>query len=90
MPATPSCSSVSDHFRFQPIQSSEVLSALKGLDTRKSAGPDSIPVLFLHQVAEEIAEPLSYIYNHSLNTAWYCSFSMEKIKYFSCAQRWRL
>ena len=68
MPATPSCSSVSDHFHFQPIQSTEVLSALKGLDTRKSAGPDGIPALFLHQVAEEIAEPLSYIYNHSLNT----------------------
>ena len=68
VPTSPLCSSDSDHFRFQPIQSSEVLAALKGLDTKKSAGPDGIPALFLHQVAEEIAEPLSYIYNHSLNT----------------------
>ena len=64
VPATTPCSSVSDHFRFQSIQSSEVLSALKGLDTKKSTGPDGIPAF----LAEEIAEPLSYIYNHSLNT----------------------
>ena len=30
----------SDTFKFQSIQPSEVLSALQGLDTKKSAGPD--------------------------------------------------
>ena len=38
----PAPSSHSNVFKFQPIQSSEVLSALRGLDTKKSAGPDGI------------------------------------------------
>ena len=46
LPDTPSCIGVADTFRFQPIQLSEVLSALKGLDTRKSAGSNGIPVFF--------------------------------------------
>ena len=57
-----------DIFRFQPIRPSEVLFALQGLNTRKSAGPDGISALFLQQTAEIIAEPLTIIYNHSLNT----------------------
>ena len=64
-PVTSLCS---DIFKFQSIRPSEVLSALQGLNTRKSAGPDGISALFLQQTAEIIAEPLTLIYNHSLNT----------------------
>ena len=64
-PATSLCP---DIFQFQPIRPSEVLSALRDLDIKKSAGPDGISALFLRQTAEIIAEPLTLIYNHSLNT----------------------
>ena len=64
-PVTSLCS---DTFRFQSIRSSEVLSALQGLDTKKSAGPDGISALMLQQAAEIISEPLTLIYNHSLTT----------------------
>ena len=50
-----------DIFKFQPIQPSEVLSALQDLDIEKSAGPDGISAL-LWQTAEIIAEPLTLIY----------------------------
>ena len=36
----------SDIFKFQSIRPSEVLSALQGLNTKKSAGPDGISALF--------------------------------------------
>ena len=63
----PAPSSHSNIFKFQPIQSSEVLSALRGLDTKKSAGPDGISALFLQEVAEVTAEPLTFIYNQTLH-----------------------
>ena len=52
-PVSLSDSASSSIFQFQ--HPSEVLMALKHLDTKKSAGPDGIPALFLQKVAEKIA-----------------------------------
>ena len=40
---------------------------MQDLDIKKSAGPDGISALFM-LTAEIIAEPLTLIYNHFLNT----------------------
>ena len=45
-----------------------VISLLKKLDVKKSTGPDGLSASFLKQVAEEIAVPLTYLYNKSLST----------------------
>ena len=55
-------------FKFQPIQPSEVLSALRDLDIKKSAGLGGISALFYGIQLKIIAEPLIRIYNHSLNS----------------------
>ena len=39
---------------------------LRALDIKKSTGPDGISALFLQQVAEEVAMPLTFLYNTSL------------------------
>ena len=58
----------SDCFKFQPIHSSDVLSALQNLDVKKSAGPDGIFTLFLLEVTKIIAEPLTSVYYQTLST----------------------
>ena len=72
----------SDIFKFQPIQPSEVLSALQGLDIKKSAA-QMVSQHFLLQIYEIVTEPLTLIYNQSLEKSgyWNCSFGMEMILY---------
>ena len=41
---------------------------LQHLDIQKSTGPDGISARFLREVAVEIAEPLTYLYNYSLKS----------------------
>ena len=43
-----------------------VKEVLKGLDPTKAAGPDEIPPSMLKALAEELCQPLSIIYNRSL------------------------
>ena len=50
----PAASSCSDVFKFQPIQSSEVLSALQGLATKKSAGPDGVSAIYIFTLLSNI------------------------------------
>ena len=64
-PVTSLCSNT---FKFQSIRPSEILSVLQGLDTKKFAGLNGISALILQQIADIISEPLTLIYNHSLNT----------------------
>ena len=44
-----------------------VKKVLKGLDPTKAAGPDEIPPSMLKALAEELCQPLSIIYNKSLD-----------------------
>ncbi len=53
-------------FSFSPILRGEVLTALKNLDIKKSAGPDEVEPYFLKVAAEIIAGPLVHIFNLSL------------------------
>ena len=48
------------------IQLSEVVLSLRALDIKKSTSSDGISALFLQQVAEEVAMPLTFPYNTSL------------------------
>ena len=41
---------------------------LKGLSPRKANGLDDLPARFIHESAESIAYPISYIINLSLET----------------------
>ena len=63
-----SSGSVKDSFHFDRIEPSKVVSLLRKLDIKKSTGNDGLSALFLKQVAEEIAVPLTYLYNKSLST----------------------
>ncbi|XP_054259264.1 uncharacterized protein LOC128984008 [Macrosteles quadrilineatus] len=45
----------------------EVLSKLKNLDTTKGAGIDNIPPSMLHHCRSLLAEPLTVLFNESLN-----------------------
>ena len=40
---------------------------LNNLDTNKSVGPDNIDPMFLRQLANELKEPLTVIFQKSLN-----------------------
>ena len=53
---------------FSPVSSREVRQLLKDLDPSKAAGPDEIPPAALKMVADEIAFPLSILFNESLAT----------------------
>ena len=57
-----------DVFKFKRIQVSEVISLLSDLYIKKSTGSDGISALFLQQVAEEVATPLTFLYNKSLES----------------------
>ncbi len=56
-------SSDSHLFNFLPFTVGEVHKALKSLDTGKAQGPDLIDPYFLKMAADFIAEPLSHIFN---------------------------
>jgi len=45
-----------------------VYDALIGLDIKKSAGPDGLDPYFLKIAAEHIAEPLTHIFNLTIET----------------------
>ena len=64
----PSTVSSSSSFLFTSIYSNTVLHMLQHLDTQKSTGPDGISAGFLKEVAIEIAEPLTHLYNFSLQS----------------------
>ena len=57
-----------DHFWFGVVTADEVRYQLQHLDTRKSTGPDGISAFFLKMVANEVADPLTFIFNQSLQT----------------------
>ena len=54
-------------FVFSEVTTSTVLSHLKSLDIRKSAGPDNLSARFLREVAYEITPPLTSLFNFSLH-----------------------
>ena len=53
-------------FLFDRITISTVLSHLSTLDVSKSTGPDGLSAAFLREVANEIAAPLTNLYNQLL------------------------
>ena len=55
-------------FSFDVIPVSTVLSHLNSLDVSKSTGPDGLSTRFLKAISNEIAEPLTRLYNYSLRT----------------------
>ena len=56
------------NFTFHAIPSSVVFSMLKNLDVKKSVGPDGISARFLKEIAAEITNPLTKLFNKSLET----------------------
>ena len=63
-----------DSFSFIEIKREEVLKALKELNPRKATGHDEIPSKVLKLVAEEIATPLTDIFNQVIK---YCEWPQE-------------
>lgn len=55
-------------FHFHEIDRSVVLHLLQNLDEKKSMGPDGISARFLKEVAAEVVDPLTMLYNKSLKT----------------------
>ena len=55
-------------FVFPEISASTVLSHLLSLDTTKATGPDGLSARFLKEVSNVIVEPLTVLYNESLQT----------------------
>ena len=67
LPSKPAANNLSQ-FVFPEIPVSSVLSHLSLLDTTKATGPDGLSVRFLKEISNEIAEPLTALYNESLQT----------------------
>ena len=57
-----------DCFLFDELPVSVVLSHLNTLDVTKSTGPDGLSARFLKAISNEIAEPLTQLYNDSLRS----------------------
>ena len=55
-------------FTFSKIPISLVLSHLNFLNPAKSIGPDALPARFLREISDEIAAPLTDIFNHLLSS----------------------
>ena len=53
---------------FTPITEEEVIKVIKNLDTKKSAGHDGISILIIKKLADELSNPLTYIFNMSLKS----------------------
>ena len=54
--------------RFDSFMHSEVLAQLLNLDVNKAAGSDGISASFLKEVANEIVDPLTVLYNKSIQS----------------------
>ena len=55
-------------FHFCEVDNSVVLHLLQNLDEKKSIGPNGISARFLREVAAEVVDPLTMLYNKSLKT----------------------
>ena len=64
----PQKSKTVNSFTFSKISISLVLSHLNSLNPAKSIGPDALPARFLKEISDEIAAPLTDIFNHSLSS----------------------
>ena len=65
----PSCTKPPDSsFHFTSISAKVTQTMLQHLNIRKSTGPDGLSGCFLKEVAVEIAEPLTKLYNISLQS----------------------
>ena len=64
----PPSTTVPTQFQFCEITVSDVLAQLWRLDVRKATGQDGISARLLKSVAEELANPLTYIFNLSLQS----------------------
>ena len=69
LPTPPSSGS----FSFRPITAAEVLEHLSSLDPSKSAGSDGINPMFLKAAAPVIADPISQLFNLSLDLSFFPS-----------------
>ena len=76
----PSVAASGNIFKFRHIEVSEVALLLRNLNIKKSTGPGGISSLFLLKVAEEIAVPLSFLYNKSLDVRLVPMAWPEKVK----------
>ena len=74
----PLSSSVPDVcFQFSKLSVDEVLHQLQHLDVGNPTGPVGVSAFILRAAACEIAEPLTVIFNKSLDTYWLASIYME-------------
>ena len=55
-------------FRFHSFTCSDVLAQLQNVDVNKAAGSDGVSARFLKEVAKEIVEPLTALYNKSIQS----------------------
>lgn len=67
------------------IKVHDIVDALKSLDVSKGAGPDGIPPVFLKMLSIELASPLFWLYNMSLQSGsfpetWKSSFLVPIFK----------
>ena len=62
----PDCDQHAVKFKFCTFSVSSVLTQLQTLNIKKATGPDGISACFLRSVAEELAEPLTFIFNMSI------------------------
>ena len=58
-------------FKFCIFSVSSVLAQLQTLNIKKATGPDGISAYFLRSVAEELAEPLTFIFNMSIQAPYH-------------------
>ena len=64
----PDCNQHAVKFKFCTFSVSSVLTQLQTLNIKKATGPDDILACFLRSVAEELAEPLTFIFNMSIRS----------------------
>ena len=62
----PSCDSSASSFHFTPVNFGLTQKLLQHLNVQKSSGADGISSRLLKEVASEVAEPLTKLYNTSL------------------------
>lgn len=60
-------------FSFSSISVDNVISTLRFMKNKKSSGPDRIPIKILKVCANELAKPLSILFNNSITTSVYPS-----------------
>ena len=69
--------SSSDQFMFKPTNSTMVMEILKSLSPSKAVGHDNIPTRLVKDGACFIADPLTQLFNSSIGSNSYISFSLE-------------